>query len=172
MPLKSTKGENIIFCRSNVLTKKCKLWENYPNIHVSRQNMIPFICFLTKARKHFSSDWNFDKKKPIFMIMRTWFSFWACASSFSQKFFLFSAVLHSWRINTPAIKCDKLSDDWNFLPASLIIWTQRVFNFLKQIFDAFSIKNVFSDSFWLHLFVWWLELLLDENFDAITSQSL
>jgi hypothetical protein len=38
---------------------------------------------------------NFDEKCQFFLMMRPWFSFWACASSFSQESFLFSAVLGS-----------------------------------------------------------------------------
>ncbi len=64
-------------------------------------------------------------KIPIFIITRPWFSFWACASSFSEKSFLFFAVIDSWWINTLAIKCDELSDDYNFcykaVRSSLII---------------------------------------------------
>jgi hypothetical protein len=92
-----------------------------------------FYLFFTKPRKHFCSGWNFDEKKPIFLIMRSWFSFWVCASSFSQEIFLFSAVLGSLRINTLAIKCDKLSDNYKFcyraVRASLISMKKNDFLF-------------------------------------------
>jgi hypothetical protein len=80
MPLNSTEGENVLLYRTNVLTKNANFKK---------------ILFFTKPRKHFCSGWNFVEKKPIFLIMRPWFSFWACASSFSQESFLFSAVLGS-----------------------------------------------------------------------------
>jgi hypothetical protein len=113
MPLKSTEGENVLLYRTNVLTKNA----NFKKI-TQRSMFLDRIWYLLsvfyKAKKTFLFWLEFWRKKPIFLIMRPWFSFRVCASSFSQESFLFSVVLGSWRINTLAIKCDKLSDNYKF----------------------------------------------------------
>ncbi len=80
------------------------------------------FLFFYKSKKTLPELMKFRWITPFFII-RPWFSFWACASSFSEKSFLFSAAMGSYRINTLTIKCDKLYYDWNFLPASLILVT-------------------------------------------------
>jgi hypothetical protein len=67
--------------------KKCKLWKNYPNIHVSRQNMIPFICFLTKPRKHFCSGWNFDENSKFLWLCELGSDFGLLLRRFPRIFF-------------------------------------------------------------------------------------
>ncbi len=125
MPLKSTEGENLLLCRTYVLTKNAK-FKKITQISMFLDRIWYLLSVFYKTKKKIG--WNFDEKKPIFLIMRPWFSFWVCASSFSQESFLFSAVLGSWRINTLAIKCDKLSDNhklcYRAVRTSLIIVQQ------------------------------------------------
>jgi hypothetical protein len=58
--------------------------------------------------------------------------------------------LGSWRINTLAIKCDKLSDDWNFVPTSLLITFKTSYISRKSAkqMKSYSIfpKSIFAKS--------------------------
>jgi hypothetical protein len=45
-------------------------------------------------------------------------------------------------INTLAIKCDKLSDDWNFLPASLILKINSIIYNFKESKKTSNKNNV------------------------------
>ncbi len=98
--------------RSNLIWDTFQLWAS---IYLLQKH--PGLQIRNEIRNEDPVWWYpylFDEKKPIFLIMGPWFSFWVCASSFSQESFLFSAVLGSWRINTIAIKCDKLSNNYKF----------------------------------------------------------
>ncbi len=88
MPPKWTEGENFFFCHEKVM----KLSE-ISQISMFLDRKLSLFLIFYKTKKTFPELLKFRWKMPTFLMIRTWISFWVCASSFLKKWFLFSAVL-------------------------------------------------------------------------------
>ncbi len=133
------------FCHTNPSTKNAN-FQKPTQISMFLDRIWSIFSVFLHIQEIFVITVEISMENANFLIMRPWFSFWACASSFSEKSFLFIAVMDSRRINTLAIKCDKLSDDYDFcykaVRSSLILLTLG-----KLIVFEFSIQNLKAVNF-------------------------